>query len=76
MKEYYAVTLVNHLPNRTIISYTKNIFEGEIPAIEACQRFQEELKLMKISSSDMNYGVEPITEEDKKKVEAGEVVYL
>lgn len=70
---YFAVTVIHHGKNGTKIAYTKHIFDDEIKAIEKCKWFQS---IKGIKKSILNWGIEPITEEDKIKVESGEVVYL
>lgn len=73
MIQYFAVTVIHHGKNESKIAYTKHIFDDEIRAIEKCEMFQS---IKGINKSILNWGVEPITAKDKKRVESGEVVYL
>ncbi len=71
--EYFAVIVIYHGEIQTKSAYTKHIFDNESDAIKKCEMFQA---IKHNKKSKLNWGVEPITENDKKCVESGETVYL
>lgn len=72
-KEYFAVTVIHYGKLSTKIAYTKHVFNNELEAMENCQKLQRTPNLKK---NILNFGFEPITEGDMKRVESGETVYL
>lgn len=70
-REWFAVVVIHKPSFKT--AYTKHIFNNEVEAIQKCEEFQAVTTSAKIA---IDYGVEPISNEDKKRVESGEVVYL